>query len=1099
MRNNSLNIGKSLSTALLLSAIVALGGARIHASTTATPEEADRTVDKAALASQDEAQADLREMLKKYQGTAQEAALLARLADVQQETAAMEFRVVHGDAHRNGKAVNLSTYKKMMGASIPTLTQVIKGFPDYADIAHLYFMRARAYEETGDKTHATEDYLHLTKNFPKSPEIVPAYLSLADFATADSKFALAIKYLKNIESDTKDSHYPLVLSKMAWSYYNLRGVGPSLSYAEKLIQFYAEKAKERKLEGSEQGMLDNVLTYVPVFVFEGYQAKMPEYQSPRVLAYMKKLNDGPELGKMVVSYAKLLRSHDDEKELNNFKNAVLKSEADRPESGELLLLVYEYQLNKGHFGDLVLSAQDLLKTLKKQHDPEEASEAQKLLLETANSLQKLILKNKDSKGVDAVGDQLAAVYQVFSDLVGEKDPRVQTAHVNMAETFFAIQSYEKAAAQYRWVVAHGTGTVANEASLKAISSRYESLRTQNLTAGDLKASALPKKDKGSLNPKVSEWIEWIDAHVKKTGNPVENFQFEADRALYAQGQPYRALDRLQAFAIKNPKSSYALASATLVVDTFIASTEWTKLNDSATQFAEVSVWKGTEFSKRMYKIAADASYKHAEALASAKDYKGAIAQANIFVKHYKNSEHYTDTLILAGNAAFGMGDRKLAIRYYNLIAESSPNSKTAAKAMLAAAKIEEERYSFTPSSEYYIAYLNLPAQATGLKGKQTDLLKKRILTLAWLGGEHAQLHALLANRKICSAALKSTCAYYQALSVLNEVPSDHNSVKLAVRNAKTASPELRSIWAAIALENGKALDWNLRHQMIEELANNWKKVDALARFSLIPSISASVPHSFKLDREVAKASGALKLSGPSLSHRVALIKSLEDSATIAAKLPWLRIHALVLNEVAGVYTDLADGVKRIPPPRQLTVAEWKSYSASLNKMVLPFEQKAQNIRSEAFKLASRASIENDSYQTIAQDYFRTDAKKATIAPPQKSEKAALDLQLIRSVDSQGSWKASDSENGERAQLLRAHWGQAIESRNWAQLGFFMQEAKEKALLPEAVVGVAEAVSLATAGAKAEGKLVLSDLCHGKNLSKAGSRMRDACSSGNSAL
>jgi tetratricopeptide (TPR) repeat protein len=178
-------------------------------------EGQDRMVDQAALTSQADATAELEAMIRTYKDTPREADFLEKLAEVQQQSAAMAFRVVHGKAVHDGKPVNLARYRAVMATSIPTLTRLIEKSPSHPNIAHFYFMRGVAYEETLALDLAEKDYTHLTQNFPSAPESMPAWMSLGQFAMDKANYTIAIQNFNQIALHSEDSHYPHALYKTA--------------------------------------------------------------------------------------------------------------------------------------------------------------------------------------------------------------------------------------------------------------------------------------------------------------------------------------------------------------------------------------------------------------------------------------------------------------------------------------------------------------------------------------------------------------------------------------------------------------------------------------------------------------------------------------------------------------------------------------------------------------------------------------------------------------------------------------------------------------------------------------------------------------------
>jgi tetratricopeptide (TPR) repeat protein len=1056
-------------------------------------EQQDRAVDEAALASQKDAVNELTNMLAKYRNTPREADFLERLADIQQQSAMMEFRVTHGNARRDGKAVNLTHYQEVMGSSIPTLSRLLEKFPSLPSAAHSYYMRGVAYQETLALPSAKKDFIYLTQKFPSAPEVMPAYMALGEFAMDDKKYPEAIQYFSSILRHPDDSHYPHALYKTAWSEYYLSHTRQSLEASETVVRFLRAKGQA----SSDQGMLENILKDIPVFFFAGYQQQDPNYQVSKALPFFKSLDHDEPYEHMLIEFSNLLRTHDREKDFFTWKDLVIAAEPARAASYEILLQTFDYQLNRMTYADLTKSVGDIVKIYPKFREGDTGKHAQKLLLDASVAIQKLILQQPARK--DEYARYLAVIYAGFVQIAGEEDPRIRSIHANLGETYFSIRDFEPAVTHYRWIVAHGSwsdrvgGISGADASLKAIAARYETLRERKLVPGELKAVSRGSGDNVKAPVLITEWVSWIDAYEKQ-GGQTDNFQFEADRCLYAQGEVNLATDRLHAFALHRPESSFAIPAATLVIDTEIASGNWERLYAVLNEFLRVPAWKNTAFNGRVYTLAADTKLKMAQNYAKSGNSTAALAEADDFVKEYHGNTHLVDALSLAGKSALATKNRARAIGYYGAIAAAAPNTETAAKALLSKANIEEERYSFADAARTYAAYLNLPSAATRVTDPRKNEIRRRVLNYSWLSGDAVLLVQALSNKNICTQSLRDECERDSALVTLaqDRAPTA-KSATAAARVAQRSSPAVRAIWAAVALKDPAVLSPALRHQMLHVLASEWKHADELSRFTLLSSISQSVPEVFALDRALLVRSGTLKADPASLTRRLRAIEAVETSASEASTLPWSRIRALVLNDMASIYTDLSSAVRALPYPTRLrSPRDRDGYRRMIEQLVSPFDQKANAIRSEAFRLASRTSIEPEVYGVIARAYFQADlpqqpGTQKTSVPRQKLD-ASLDMSLVKSVDEHGGWHSVNLDSADTTDILRARWAAALTAKNWPQVGYFAQEAKQKSLLKPEVTGVAKAVSLAAAGAKAEGAMELADVCR----AGGGAKLSSAC-------
>lgn len=1073
--------------------------AEVKLSRAAQAEDQERDVDHAALESQESSISKLTGPLKKYRDTRQEPVLLAKLAELQVQTGGIKFRIAHGAASRSKRPLDLSSFKRTMRQAIASVNDLISKYPNYGELAQAYFTRGKAFEEIEDKPHATQDYLHLVKTYPDSEQCIPAYMSLAEYAIGDNDHVRAISYLNEVEKHPNDPQYPFALYKLAWSHYNLKNIPVALSYVEKHVGYYDQQQKSRASQGSDfisvsdDSFRENMLLDATVFYFEGFEQKLSQYQIGDTLPYFRKLETGPTLGKMLTRYAKLLRSHGHETDLIAWKDRVLKDESGRPESLHVILTVYENQRNKNRYPQLLDSARDMVELHRKHPKHDSWPDGQKALLDTAEAMQALIIKNKGADAVGQLSQVLAGIYDSFTKIVDESDPRIPRVHYNLAETLFEIKDYEGATQNYRWIVTHGKWEIreksslpvapvaaaipgsVTDSSLKAIGSRYEFLRTKKLIPTELVPQSLADTKDASMDPLLSEWIGWVDQHVANSGDPIENFYFESNRCLYSQHHIRPAVERLQKFAQAHPDSRFAVPSAALTLDTYIASQLWEELHGLAREFIKIKTWKKLDFSKRLFAVAADAFYKTIEARFQARDFKFALKRSDEFLDEYASSARLSDTLFLAGSSALAVPDRKRATHYFSRLIQETPKADTIRAALLNRASLLEERYQFAEAARDYKSYLSLPSLLSKADDRIGDeAIRKKALMLAWLSSSPADLKEMLASIAVCNEKSEVDCDRFRALQKLTLHDSDASTAEAAFDLARKGEEANKSLWAIVALEGAKHLAFRDRLVAVRQAVAHFEDLDPLIRFALVPTISASIPRAFQLNRAGMAEAAPLRADARYITRRVEVIREMENAATKAMKLPWARVRALVLSEIAGLYLDLSKGIQTLPSPKNLAEADLQAYEDTVHKLVIPFEEKGQDMRSKAFEIASRFAIEDQSFSQVADPFFQdnpSQAKRlkpdATTITPKIAADLALGIPFLDRIDPRGRWSELQPDSDDPALHLKGRWAAAIQAKRWPQVAFFLGEAQEKALIQVGVMGAVRAVSLAAAGARGE--------------------------------
>ncbi|MEO5969045.1 MAG: tetratricopeptide repeat protein [Bdellovibrionia bacterium] len=1029
-------------------------------------EVQDRRVDQAALQAQESAELKLKSLIKKYKNTAKEPALMMRLADIYHQSAEMEFRVAHGKAFTTKKPIKLVKYNKILSSLIEITTNLIQLHPDFFAIDQCLFMSAKAHEELGHKELARTQYLQLIHKHPDSSQATATYMALAELAIEKNLHVEAISYLTEVERNPKSPYYPFAIHKLAWSNYNLKRYEEASSWIEKSVRYY-DKVIERAnaaaqtpgapaAQASDLAMRENILMDAVLFFNEGFEAGLPNYELKSALDTFRNLEKGPLLGKMNLRFAKLLRAHRKDQDLFSWEQTIMKKEPKRPETIQVVTTLFEHLWNQSLYDQMLAEGKDIEQSYKaldpKDRETDGAIEARKLLLEAANKFHEMGRNNKNAEKTTLILNNLAAIYAVFLNILPEKDPRAPEAHYNLAESLFLGKDFEKATEHYNWILAHfnpGSKLDKKEIALKAISSRYEVLRQSKLIPLDLAARRMddngdPTKIRNLPN-NLAAWIGWIDTYIKdykdaksslskaSLDETIENFQFEANRAIYQGGLIKLATDRMIEFAVSHPLSKFAIPSSTLALDTYIVTENWTATSALAANLLKTKKWQNAEFSNHLQEVEADSSYKLMEALFRKKDFQLAIAQTEPLIAKFHKTRRAPDFIMLAAQSALQLKMKDSALASFSLLLKDYPTSKASGDALLARAQIAEEYYDFDTALKDYREYL---------KTTPNEGITKRIYFLEWLS-ESPTI--------VCSDPLLNECARYRALSLLRDVKksADESSeiggfyIELALNGPK----EDRPIFSAVALKYAPSIELHRRLVLLRTLATGWDKLDPMIRLSTLPVLTHLVPENFAKARLELKTAVPMKtVSAKSITHRAEWIKELEKTAGKILELPWNGIRSEVLSELALTYSDFTSTLAASTPPKDLTDPELKEYQKNLNDIIQPFQAKSGEIGEKSKKLA-----ESPTEQVSISYLEKLDPKTDwTFAPQKPQEKTQMRRQIASSED-----------------RLKSLWIEAYSSHSWAKNAFILQELQEKKLVTPSLLSIMKGLTLTASGAKAE--------------------------------
>lgn len=1023
---------------LAVAGLMAFGSMGIFAG-----EKEDRKTDRLGLELQKDVITKLSALVKKHHGRPEEATLLTQLIEAHQAASEFEFRLAHYESNTKGIPVSLAKYEKRLDDVVSTATLLITQFPYGEDLDRIYFARGQAYQELKNIPLAKKDYELIAERYPETTYAIRGNLALASFSTEANDPRSAIVYLKRVEKYPNDTHYPFALYQTAWSYYNLLEIPAGLSYLKRYVEYYQNKMGEDpqiKLSASEQAYYEHGIRDVVTFYYMGLEKKQPDFTVGNALSTFKKYDSSPALGKMLVSFAKHLRTGSLIPELVDWKNIVIQEENSLSESLDVVLVYFDYMILKYGITSASASTSDIVELNKKTKDGinkfASYAAAASTLLKTANTIQLKITETKDRTEAIKLSQILKTVYNTFLTVADKEDPRVAQVHHNHAETLFKLENFEESATEYAWVLEHWTpkiGPTKNEISVKQISARYQTL----LAKGELPKTLSPSLYKGEetldlskLSKLSNEWVTWVDRHLKEFGRTpvaIENFEHESNRLLYSAGQKRAALERMSKFVNERPNSKFSLAAVSLILDTYMLNQDWELAETASIQFAALNNLGTPEFRAKLSKIPDDTSYKLVEKAYQAKDFPKVLLLSQKYLDTRSNSSQMPACLFLASRAAEKMSDTKKSLFYLNELLTRYPKSDNRGDALLARAAIKETEYDFDAASQDYREYFSQNEKQTG--NTQKDLLK-RFWFVNWLSQSPKKITCPT------DGTLSQECDRYRALVSLSsdtEVPE-----KETVKKGLNAPNEIRPLWAALALQKRAKVGFKDRLELASVLAKEWKSLDPLIQFTLIPVLNQNLPQAFALSREELSKIAPLEANSKAISRRIKLIQTMETAAGVAVSLPWIHAKASVLNDISGIYLDFSNQLAHLPVPKDYSAEEKAEYTKSVNELVGPFKEKSAQIKKQADELGLGKLTELGA--TASMDLF---------------EKTG-----------DGSWKKDP---------LWVLWTQALSRKSWPRLGYFFQEFKDKSHAKEPTLALMRIMTLGLAGAKLEAQTQLAEL------------------------
>jgi hypothetical protein len=390
--------------------------------------------------------------------------------------------------------------------------------------------------------------------------------------------------------------------------------------------------------------------------------------------------------------------------------------------------------------------------------------------------------------------------------------------------------------------------------------------------------------------------------------------------------------------------------------------------------------------------------------------------------------------------------------------ERYPATEKTATSLQKRARMLQERLEFTQARRDLTQLLEL-ARKGKAKFSESEIrsFREATLLLSWLDEDFSKIAQLAGQKDFCDG-LETTCDQYHALAHLYRRGAAPSEVD-PIQKSKT-SPELeRPIWALAALTHQPALKLSERAELIRVASSRSGKLDPMVRYVLMPALTEQIPKSLKLAREEIKAT-ALKPTEASIMRRIEKIRMIENATTRIMDLPWSRIRATGLDTLASLYGDFTHELSALPVP-ELSEQEQANYKEMIEKIMLPFEEKGQELRRKAFEVAAENAIEDDTYQTIATQFFNDNPSQAKLMG-RDFQADTVRLDLVALAD-----QLTPAIQADTARNTLKVWKASLERKAWGRVAYLGQLARDWKGSDGQAAGLWSAASLWSAGARAE--------------------------------
>lgn len=890
---------------------------------------------------------------------------------------------------------------------------LLKEFPNYERIDEVMFYYGRGLIAAEKKKEGASYMLRLTKEYPKSRYVTPAYLAVAEYYfDNDLLFAAKTNYLKVLENP-KATEYPYALYKLGYVYYNLREYEDSIKSFKQVVDL-SKGQDSRKVYFTEQAYSAMTLAFAEVE--DGWK---------RARDYFREVGGDELATRQLEAIARVYGNQDKtENEIEVYEYLITANKQGRkiPEYAENITAAWKKQED-------IEKTQEVIDRFLTYFDPKGSwyavnkeieepriranqyrEEQTDWLIGTFHTKAQEVEKLKDQERADRFYKKAATYYEKYIEWFPQaKD--IYEKEFYLAEIyFFQTKEWDQAARHYRAVVKlDPKGKYSQESAYAVILSMEEKMADANLIERPKRAAKGTKKgtdkiegpdvqyddkrDDGEFKPIPQEELhpaekdflqactEFLDLYPKHEDVP--SVSFRSAEIFIKKGHYAEGIKRLEVIMEHHPKHRFAGFAAATLFDANYRLRRWDQMERWARYMLEGKNYKVLN-QKQLQDVIAVSINNYATELkdagtAAAKDGKieesrdlkqKAVDEWLRFVKEFgqepKQQEKGAIALFNAAATTEELEKTEKAIDLYESIIKRYPKSSQATEAHFVLGALYESQTNFETAADYFEKMASFP--------------------------EVPQMADALYNAGAIRAALEQ---YDQAIAIfetfVKKFPENPDSRELLLRVAefqeKQGKPkESLKTYDRYIQKYGSAHADTLvevylrRAEVIQNMDDRRARADASKELEKAMNVYKKLPEEGMQKPVVRRAAArvrflqaeyvyedfeAIKLEFPinklrrGLVQKAELLGKSEKLFFEVLEFKSYDVSAGALYRIGESYQLYAQSLFDLPIPDGLTEDEQIVYRAELDDVAAPLQEKAIEATRRALDLAHEHHVYNE--------------------------------------------------------------------------------------------------------------------------------------------
>lgn len=874
----------------------------------------------------------LRKLLRRYKGTAMEASLRFRLAELyMRRSKTSTFFEVNKDNKNvvsfSPSATRNTSSRGWIRKAVKTYDRIERRFTHYRDMDLVLFNNAFARQLLGQKKQPIKKYRRVITQFPGSPLVPDSHLAIGESLFDSKKFSGAFAEFQAIRKFPDSKVYPYGLYKGSWSLYNMRRTSDALGQMEEVVAYSKKEGiRNSRLDLTNEALDDMVIFYEDV--------RKPS----NAVDYFREQGGDKAAGRLVYRLGQLYKRH------SRFKS---------------LEIVY---------GDLISHlplAKERIQVHRSLLDGFDTSNRKEKAVKQLEVISSLCVEESDwAKAQDISGrnmcwNQLEAAGKKYASRWHrqyKKRPSEKLASVTEG-AYRALLKFERKFAgedklRFNYAELLFQGKKYREASRQyfLVSKRTKSRKFRHDGAhGAIVSLEKAVKDKWSDSDE-REFAKLAGNYIKLNpkGKFVTDIRFKKAFIAYEKGRYAESAPQLKKLALQFKKSPRGKKAASLYLDILNIQKDFTQLRSESRKMSKVFAFD-PKLKRAFEKIHQEASFTVVQKLEEDGKYQEAIKGYLTFVKQNPRSTFADKALYNAirganidGNLvqASGLIERLLAeypsTKYRNelrrnlvSIYEAQAQLGKAAEAYLDIISLEpKKRWSYTMRAADYRAldgnwsgarllYLGVIDRAQGTP--HWMVAKERLLKMAENSGKKSRYKKIL--RQIAASGIQpqASLATLQLARKAFEERDDAKTFSITKRiiSMRKQSGVAKAAVAEARYLQGRVLEKEFARQSVKSRPE---------RLGLVLAIKTE-----KLEKTQKAYQAAIGYGDPQVA-----------------------VKALV--RLAGCYDKFALSLRTIKAPKNAPPADQKKFLAEIENMAFPIEEKNADTLALALKEAKKLKM-----------------------------------------------------------------------------------------------------------------------------------------------